>query len=217
MVCSVASVPRAVRAQAVRKREFVVIDSVTGAPIALADVRIETGRAASPSKQLTTDGTGHFVAATADGEQLLIGIRHIGFAPTEIHLAATAADTSFVIALSPTAARLAPTVTQADRTTHQLEVLGFYERRHVGPGTFLDSAAIADKKPYDLMSILRPYLHGCTMIYIDGMRLLALRDVKVQDVIAIEIYKSNLQAPPQFANPIESVSRCGSIVIWRRF
>jgi hypothetical protein len=132
-------------------------------------------------------------------------------------LAATAADTSFVIALSPTAARLAPTVTQADRTTHQLEVLGFYERRHVGPGTFLDSAAIADKKPYDLMSILRPYLHGCTMIYIDGMRLLALRDVKVQDVIAIEIYKSNLQAPPQFANPIESVSRCGSIVIWRRF
>ena len=71
--------------------------------------------------------------------------------------------------------------------------------------------------PYDLLSLLRPYLHGCTMIFVDGMRLLALRDLKVQNVLAIEIYNSNLQAPPQFANPIESMSRCGSIVIWRRF
>jgi hypothetical protein len=45
----------------------------------------------------------------------------------------------------------------------------------------------------------------------------ALRDVKVEDVLAIEIYRSNEQAPPQFANPIESMGRCGSIVVWRRF
>ena len=55
------------------------------------------------------------------------------------------------------------------------------------------------------------------MIFVDGMRLVALRDVKIEDVLAIEIYKSNEQAPPQFANPIESSSRCGSIVVWRRF
>ena len=67
------------------------------------------------------------------------------------------------------------------------------------------------------MSLLRPYLRGCTMIFVDGMRLVSLRDVKVEDVLAIEIYKSNEQAPPQFANPIESSSRCGSIVVWRRF
>jgi hypothetical protein len=98
-----------------------------------------------------------------------------------------------------------------------LEVTGFYERRHIGPGTFLDSAAIAKQKPWDLLSLLRPYLRGCTMIFVDGMRLVALRDVKIEDVLAIEIYKSNEQAPPQFANPIESLNRCGSIVVWRRF
>ena len=209
---------RVARAQTLRKREFAVIDSITGVAIPLTEVRVETGPAGGglPTR-LTTDSAGHVIVATVDRDQLLVSVRRIGFAPATLHLVPTELDTSFVIALSPTAAVLAPTVTQVDRTTHQLEVVGFYERRHVGPGTFLDSAAIADKKPYDMMSILRPYLHGCTMIYIDGMRLLALRDVKVQDVVAIEIYKSNLQAPPQFANPIESMSRCGSIVIWRRF
>jgi hypothetical protein len=34
------------------------------------------------------------------------------------------------------------------------------------------------------------------------------------DVLAIEIHKSNVQAPPQFAKPLEGLSRCGSIVGW---
>lgn len=209
---------RSAGAQALRKREFIVIDSVTGAAVPLADVRIAAVRAgARLPTRLTTDTVGHFVAATADGNQLLISIRRIGFAPVELRIVPTDRDTSFVIALAPTAAVLAPTITQAEARTHRLEVTGFYERRHVGPGTFLDSAAITDKKPYDLLSLLRPYLRGCTMIFVDGMRLLSLRDVKIEDVLAVEIYNSNLQAPPQFANPIEGMGRCGSIVVWRRF
>jgi len=68
-----------------------------------------------------------------------------------------------------------------------------------------------------MMSVLHPYLRGCTMIFDDGVRLLSLPDVTVEDVLAIEVYGSNQQAPPQFANPIEGMSRCGSIVVWRRF
>lgn len=218
-VCGGFGVPtHAVGAQAVRRREFTVVDSVSGAAVQLAEVHV-TGPHATGSSPMTfiTDTLGHFVATTTDGERLLISIRRIGFAPTEIQLVPTDRDTSFVIAVSPTAAVLGPMVTQADQTTPRLEVAGFYERRHERPGTFLDSAAIANKKPYDLMSVLRPYLHGCTMIYVDGMRLVPLRDLKLEDVLAIEIYSSNLQAPPQFANPVESMGRCGSIVIWRRF
>ncbi len=207
---------RSAGAQALRKREFIVIDSVTGAAVPLADVRLAGAGARSP-KRLTTDTVGHLVAATADGDQLLISVRRIGFAPVELLIVPTYSDTSFVIALAPTAAILAPTITQAEVRTHRLEVTGFYERRDVGPGTFLDSAAITDKKPYDLLSLLRPYLRGCTMIFVDGMRLLSLRDVKIEDVLAVEIYNSNPQAPPQFANPIEGMGRCGSIVVWRRF
>ena len=199
-------------AQPERRREIIVVDSESRAAVQMAEVRV------SPLQTLaTTDSAGRFVITTTDDQQILISIRRIGFAPVELRLEPTSRDTLFVIALSPTAAVLAPTVTQAEQTTRRLEVVGFYERRHERPGTFLDSATIADKKPYDMLSVLRPYLHGCTMIYVDGMRLLSLRDVKVEDVLAIEIYKSNLQAPAQFANPIESMGRCGSIVIWRRF
>ena len=84
-------------------------------------------------------------------------------------------------------------------------------RRHI-----LDSAAIAKRNPADLYSLLKPYLHDCTIIYVDGV-LLPIPNLRIEDVLAVEIYRSNNQAPPQFANPMESLNRCGTIVIWRRF
>lgn len=219
LCCGLALNTRSAGAQAMHKLEFIVIDSVSGAPVPLASVEVTSPArsGASSSARLTTDSVGQFVVGATDGEQLLISVRRLGFLPSEIRIRPTERDSTFVIALAPSAAVLAPTITRVEPTTHRLEVVGFYDRRHVGPGTFLDSAAIDDKKPYDLLSLLRPYLHGCTMIFVDGMRMLGLRDVKVQDVLAIEIYNNNLQAPPQFANPIESMGHCGSIVVWRRF
>jgi hypothetical protein len=81
---------------------------------------------------------------------------------------------------------------------------------------FLDSAAIADRQPLDLFSLLRPHLEGCTMIFVDGIRMLGRRDVDVREVTRIEVYRGNTDAPPQFHNPTESTGQCGSIVIWRR-
>ena len=205
-------------AQATYRLAFTVIDSVSGAcvPLASVEVALPAG-AAVASSRLTTDSAGQFVIRAADGEQLLITVRRLGFLPAAVRISPSQRDSSFVIALAPSVAVLAPTITQAQATERRLAVKGFYERRHVGPGIFFDSAQIDQKKPYDLLSLLRPYLHRCTMIFVDGVRMLGLRDVKVEDVLAIEIYGSNLQAPPQFANPIESTSRCGSIVVWRRF
>jgi len=219
LCCCLALSARAASAQRIRRLEVVVIDSMSGAPIELADVQIvpkSHGRARPPA-HVTTDSVGRFVFSAFSNEQLLISVRRLGFVPAEIATPPAENDDVMVIAMVPSPPVLAPTVTTAEPTTHRLEVTGFYERRHIGPGTFLDSAAIAKQKPWDLLSLLRPYLRGCTMIFVDGMRLVALRDVKIEDVLAIEIYKSNEQAPPQFANPIESLSRCGSIVVWRRF
>lgn len=215
LCCGLALATRPAAAQSAHRLEFRVIDSVTGAPVPLANVDVTSpARVAAASTRLTTDSVGQFVVGAAEGEQLLISVRRLGFVPAAIRITPTPRDSIFVIALAPSAAVLSPTITRARGATRRLAVMGFDERRRVGLGTFLDSARIADKKPYDLLSLLRPYLHGCTMIFVDGMRLLGLRDVKVQDVLAIEIYDSNLQAPPQFANPIDS--RCGSIVVWRR-
>jgi hypothetical protein len=217
--CCLAVSALAVSAQRVRRLEVFVIDSMSGAPIELADVQVvpkSHGRAGPPAR-VTTDSVGRFVVSASSDEQLLISVRRLGFVPAQVATSPSENDDVMVIAMAASPPVLAPTVTTAEPTTHRLEVTGFYERRHIGPGTFLDSSAIAKQKPWDLMSLLRPYLRGCTMIFVDGMRLVSLRDVKVEDVLAIEIYKSNEQAPPQFANPIESSSRCGSIVVWRRF
>jgi len=196
-----------------------VVDSVTGSSVGHAEVLIErtADGATRFSSQLTADSVGRFVLSTPVDERLLITVRRLGFSPSELRIAPSDRDDAFMIALAPAATVLAPTVTTAEPRTHRLDVVGFYERKRERPGTFLDSAAIAKQKPWDMMSVLRPYLRGCTMIFVDGIRLLSLRDVKVEDVIAIEIYRSNEQAPPQFANPIESLNRCGSIVVWRRF
>jgi hypothetical protein len=210
---------RTATAQRVHRLEAFVIDSMSGAPIELADVQIaptSRGRALPPVR-VTTDSVGRFVISTSSDEQLLISVRRLGFVPAELAISPAENDDVIVVAMAPSPPLLAPTVTTAQPTIHRLEVTGFYERRRIGPGTFVDSAAIAKEKPWDLMSLLRPYLRGCTMIFVDGMRLIPLRDVKVDDVLAIEIYKSNEQAPPPFANPMEGLSRCGSIVVWRRF
>ena len=55
------------------------------------------------------------------------------------------------------------------------------------------------------------------MVFVDGMELENWRSVHLQDVAAVEIYHSNEQAPPRFVNPMESLNRCGSIVVWRRY
>lgn len=219
LACVAGLVARAATAQRARRLEFFVVDSATGTSVGHAEVLIErtTGDATRSSSRLTADSIGRFVLSAPIDERLFITTRRLGYLPSELQIAPSERDDSFMIALAPAVAVLAPTVTTAEPRTHRLDVVGFYERRRERPGTFLDSAAIAKEKPWDMMSVLRPYLRGCTMIFVDGMRLLSLRDVKVEDVIAIEIYRSNDQAPPQFANPIESLNRCGSIVVWRRF
>ena len=54
------------------------------------------------------------------------------------------------------------------------------------------------------------------MIYVDGLPMIALRDVDVRQVIGIEVYASNLQAPSEFPNPLVSEHRCRITLVWSR-
>lgn len=71
-------------------------------------------------------------------------------------------------------------------------------------------------KPLDLMAVIRQYVTGCTVIYVDRAMLYDLRDVDVRLVVGIEVCHNNSEAPPEFHNPIDSEHRCGTIVVWRR-
>ena len=105
---------------------------------------------------MITDSTGHADIIDGSREQLLITVKHIGFQPVEIHVSGTDDADTFVIALAPAAVVLAPTITVASAIAKQLETVGFYDRKRIRAGTFLDSAAIAAAKPLDLLSVLGP-------------------------------------------------------------
>ena len=207
-----AILPVTARGQMARRLDLHVIDSVSGAAVDHAEVRLARGD--SETLRRFTDSTGH-LSLSVGGEQLLITVRRLGFVATTMRIPRGGADDLLVVALAPTAVSLAPSVTRAASANRLLSLNGFYDRRRTETGTFLDSVKVANHAALDLMSILKPYLKGCTMIFVDGVRMLGIRDVDVRTVIGIEIYRSNTEAPEQFRNPIESMQRCGSIVIWR--
>ena len=210
---------RCADAQAERRLDLHVIDSVSGAPVARAEVRVlkTVKDTAGWMLRQTTDSTGRAIILAPPHEQLLMMVRRLGFESAFVPVSPSDSDDVLVLALAPAAVKLAPIVTSAMPTSRVLGQVGFYERQRVRPGVFLDSAAIAYRKPLDLLSVIRQYLKGCTMIYVDGQPLLYLRDVDIRQVIGVEVYASNLQAPPQFPNPMDSEHRCNTIVIWRRF
>ncbi|HKN69095.1 MAG TPA: hypothetical protein VJW73_22595 [Gemmatimonadaceae bacterium] len=205
-------------AQGERRLDLHVIDSVSGAPVGRADVRVIKTLKDSAGWMIhqTTDSSGRAIIVAPPHEQLLMMVRRLGFESGFFPIAASDSDDVLVVALAPAIVKLAPVVTTAAPSIRQLTTVGFYERRRARPGTFLDSAAIADRKPLDLLAVIQPYLKGCTMIYVDGLPLLDLRNVDVRQVIGIEVYASNVQAPPQFPNPFDSEHRCNTILIWSR-
>jgi hypothetical protein len=74
-----------VSAQRLRRLEAFVIDSMSGAPIELADVQIvpKSHGWAGPPARVTTDSVGRFVVSASD-EQLLLSVRRLGFVPAEV-------------------------------------------------------------------------------------------------------------------------------------
>lgn len=197
----------------------IVVDSVSGEPIARAHVDLVEQRRSGPrivKAETLTDAAGRFRIEVAALPSAVLEVRQIGFSPRDIILDDARLQDTLIIVLARTPISLGEVrvVGKAGRTQRRLEVAGFVDRRKVGIGKFLDSTKIARSNATNLVSLLRPYLKGCTMIFVDGLPG-RLSDVEIAQVIGIEIYASNTEAPPHFWNKMESAGRCGSIAVWR--
>ena len=211
-------VPRA-GAQPERKLELHVIDSLSGAPVENAEIRvIKTVKdTAGWMIRRSTDTSGHAVIAVPNNEHLLMLVRRLGYSSSLVQVSAANENDDYFVALAPTALALGTTVTIATPLSRRLTETGFYERQRINPGIFLDSAAIAARKPLDIIAVVRPYIkNACTVAYLDGLPLVDTRDIDIKRVVGVEFYASTLEAPVQFRNPMDSEHRCATVLIWRQ-
>jgi hypothetical protein len=214
-LCAIVGAPRAA-AQGAQAARAVVLDSATLAPIAGAALSLKFGDTGEPASiwRATSDSSGAIRIPLDLGRRLDISVQRIGYSPRRLVIDVDAVDTLRILLAPLPVSVAAVRVVERAPSSRALELSGFFDRRQAGIGKFLDSARIARQQPTSLTSLLRPYLKGCTMIFVDGFAQRELREVDPERVTGIEIYASNSEAPTMFRNPIESTKRCGSIVVW---
>jgi hypothetical protein len=164
--------------------------------------------------RLRADSTGAFEYRHLPAGVYLLEVRRIGYEPVDGRLTLTEGQVFQPrVVMSRVVAQLPGVVTTANRSwrARVIEQSGFLDRQRAGFGHFIDQREIDRLRPNSVYSLLAPYLQGCTMMYLNGMRARVPRELGVDEVVGIEIYRRNLQAPPQFWNPNPN---CGSIVIW---
>jgi len=204
-------VPRPATTQQPKPLAGIVVDTRGGARISEAQVEV-IGENAAIVASARTDSLGRFTIASASSGMRL-AVRRLGFAPWTGALAGVNNDT-IVIRLERVATLEAMRIHAPTPEERHLEQIGFFDRMKAGFGTFIDAQTIERRRPTSLFSLLRPFIRGCTMIFV-GPLPGRLDDVEPSHVAGIEIYRSNLTAPPQFKNPAEhGAARCGSIVVW---
>lgn len=141
----------------------------------------------------------------------VLAVRRIGYAPFETLVDLTPRTHRVEVTLKPISVELAPVeITASTRLQQQLDEVGFLHRRKEGFGKFMDAAEIARTHPFDVVSLFRPLIKGCTMIYIDGMPR-SLHEITVDQIAGFEYYARRVMTPAEFANPRVD---CGSLVVW---
>lgn len=187
-----------------------VVHAETGAPLTNVTVTAVPAVSVGASVSVVTDSLGKFAATLAEGPYW-IRWRGIGITPDSVlkvvpwtgvlELAAT------VVAINLEAVRV-----EARSGVFETELLrnGFRDREKLGFGVFFDRELLTRRPPTSLFMLLRPWLRGCTLIFVDGTRLQGLRDVPIEIVAGIEVYRRNTETPIAYLNPLD----CGSIVVW---
>lgn len=158
----------------------------------------------------TTSGGGFVLPAVFPGTYVL-SARRIGYAPLETLIELKSGTHHVQLTLDPVRVQLATVeITAATRLEQHLDEVGFLHRRNEGFGKFMDAAEIGRTHPFDVMSLFRPIIKGCTMIFIDGVPR-SLRDITVDQIAGFEYYARRVMTPAEFANPRVD---CGSLVVW---
>lgn len=160
---------------------------------------------------ISTTSAGGFVFPAVYPGTYVLSARRIGYAPLETLIELTTGTHRVQLTLEPVRVQLARVeITAASRLQEHLDEVGFLHRRKEGFGKFMDAAEIGRTHPFDVMSLFRPIIKGCTMIFIDGMPR-SLRDITVDQIAGFEYYARRVMTPAEFANPRVD---CGSLVVW---
>jgi hypothetical protein len=188
----------------------------------------------------STDDDGRFFLAGLPAGTQTLEARHIGFAPKRIAVdLSTDRTASVTVTLDEVADVLSQVTVYGKQSVVSRRLEGFRQRMRAGWGHFLTRADIEKRAPIRFTDLLRgiPGIAiepvgafdyrvkssrpgGCPpVIWVDGHRVVgpaqsdmdAINDlVWLDDVVGVEVYSSDIYAPPEYSGP-----RCGgSIVVW---
>lgn len=200
----------------------IVVDTASrDTPVAGAEVRLThtdslgelvPGMPTLPA--LRVDSTGTFAFRGLAAGVYRLDVRNVGYEPYQGYFVLSAnRDLRPRVPLTKLIPRLAGVVTTASASyrSRLLESSGFRERERKGFGHFIDSRQIARLQPPSVLSLLRPYLIGCMIMYVNGARAAVPPGMTVDELVGVEIYRRKLQTPVEFQN---ETATCGSIVLW---
>jgi len=208
------------------------VRSERGQPLVNARVVV-----AGTERSAYTDSGGTFHLSDIAAGTQTVEVRALGYVPETRELTLRAnADPTLDVTLT-SFKKVLDTIHVVSTRLYNRDRTGFERRRKTGFGTYLDEAAIAQRRPYDAYSMLyaipslqivsRGFERSVLMrsvtgmcapnLFIDGMRmasdLLDQLDVLVHpdELAALEIYRSG-SVPAEFF----TFNGCGAIVIWTK-
>ncbi len=216
----------------------VIVDSLTGEPLASAMVGINGTLAA------TSDSLGRFSIDSVDQGQVLLDVRRVGYTPLTAEVLVSdgpSSDLRFSLPVLPV--ELDAVVVEGKSGTYYGygRMRGFAERRRSGLGKTFTRSEIDRWRPFQLSDLMRRVLGArltpsrfgqnrvtfrdrssgtrggrCSPdIYVDGMLLRgwALDDaMPIENVGAVEVYVGWSTIPAEFM----SFDACAVVVIWTR-
>ena len=231
--------PRPTSGQIVRGR---VVEAVTDKAVPGATVRLrENGESVSMA---IAGASGGFILTAPRAAEYTLEVEHIGYALFTLGPVQLGADqaSDMVLRLTMQVIPITPINVEVDARVPKLERAGFYDRRRLGIGTFLERRQIEDHRSRTAADVLRRVSglrlvvqgyftdvqargsSGCRPgFYIDGALVSGprrtvtsfnLEDLPAPDLEAIEVYPGAAGVPPQYNGGGNSL--CGLILFWTR-
>lgn len=242
--CLAAALPLGAHAQLLRGR---VLDAGSGEPVVAAEVRVHTSRGAELARVLS-DENGVFNVDLQHVDLpaiLVLSVYRIGYdstATASVHVG-VGEDFRFDLRIRPRAVNLPPIEVVAERLGRYLSARGFYQRRAMGLGKFMDEAQIDSLHPawvHDLFWRVAGFRLAYTgrgyepvstrgggwggtclpAVWLDGFKqrrgpwFSSLDDLILPEQIGgIEMYSGPAEVPAQYK---DHDAVCGAIIVWSR-
>lgn len=156
--------------RAERRASGRIVNAQTGTPVAHAELLLLRGP--DTLARGRSDSVGRFTTSGTVGEQFTLEVRRLGYEPGAIRWTARAADTTFVLGLTPIVQSLA-TVAVVAREPPPMRLRGFEARAATnGGGTFIQREQIDAWHPRQTSDLMRRVL-SVRMIDSSGILLAA--------------------------------------------